>query len=269
MDVNPSENINKPDQPPQQDISPVKKMKIMTAEKTKKESQYWIDHFKFKQSLINQLELLKNEKPEKFEKISKISTFSKEQDILCDNLYKLKKITNYSQLKLGKNFNQMKIIESKEEEQKKQLNEIFEKNLEIIKNIEKTSEQIDAQRQILDTYEEKIEIMKKYISKVRKENCINIDNLCNKYSEEDKEFKKINKLYNFLSNITKYRVLNIENDKNEPQSQLVRGYLLNQQNGNILSYNVTMKNNESLENKAMKVFNFWKTLIDFNKKDSN
>ena len=268
MDVNPSENNNQVDKS-QNDISPVTKMKIMTAEKTKKESQYWIDHFKFKQNLINQLELLKNEKPEKFEKMSQISTFSKDQDILCDNLYKLNTITNFSQLKLGKNLNQMKIIENKEEAQKKQLNEIFEKNIEIIKNIEQTSDQIEAQKQILDSYVENIDILKNKISTIRKENCLNIDNLCNKYSQEDKEFKKINKYYNLFCNITKYRVLSIDNDENDPQTQIVKGYLLNPQNGRILSYNFKMKNNESLENKAMKVFNFWKTFIDFNKKESN
>ena len=32
-----------------------------------------------------------------------------------------------------------------------------------------------------------------------------------------------------------------------------------------MSYNMKMKKNESIENKAMKVFNFWKTFIEFNK----
>ena len=164
MDVNPSESNNQLDRQ-QNHISPVTKMKIMTAEKIKKESQYWLEHFKFKKSLINQLELLKNEKPEKYEKISQISNFSKDQDILCDNLYKLNTITNFSQLKLGNNMNQMKIIENKEEVQKKQLNEILEKNLDTIKNIEQTSDQIEAQKQILDAYVENIEILKKSIYK--------------------------------------------------------------------------------------------------------
>ncbi len=109
--------------------------------------------------------------------------------------------------------------------------------------------------------------MKNNISETRKENCLNIDNLCNKYSQEDKEFKKITKLYNLLCNITKYRVLNIQKDEFDSQAQIVKGYLLNAKNGNILNYNIKIKNNESVENKAMKVFNFWKTLIDFNNKD--
>lgn len=268
MKINPPES-NQITENPQNEISPVTKMKMMTAEKAKKDSQYWIDHFKYKQGLINQLQLLKNEKPEKFEKISQISTFQKEQDILCDNLFRLNTITNYSQIKLDNNINQMKIVENKEEGQKKQLKEIFQNNIEKIKEIEQKSDQIESQKQILNTYKEKIEIMKNNISKARKENCINIDNLCNEYSEKDKDFKKINKLYNLFSNITKYRILDIEKDENDPQSQLIRGYFLNPQNGDILNYNFTMNNNESLENKAMKVYSFWKTIIDFNKKDDN
>jgi hypothetical protein len=251
----------------QNQISPISKMKIINAEKLKRESQYWIDHFKYKQSLINQLEIIKNEKPEKNQKITQISSFSNEQEILCDNLYKLNQITNFSQLKLGKNYDKMKIIENNEETQKKKLNEIFEKNLEKIKDIEKTSEEIDVQRQLLNSWYENVEKMKTNISAVRKEDCINIDSLCNKYIQEDKEFKKITKLYNLLCNITKYRVLNIQNDENNSKAQIVKGYLLNAKNGNILSYNITIKNNESVENKAIKVFNFWKTLIDFNKND--
>ena len=61
----------------------------------------------------------------------------------------MNKITNYSQLKLGKNINEMKIIESNEETQKRKLKDIFEKNLETIKNIEKTSEEIDVQNKLL------------------------------------------------------------------------------------------------------------------------
>lgn len=248
-------------------ISPISKMKIINAEKTKRESQYWIDHFKYKQNLLTQLEILKNEKPEKNQKTSEITSFSKEQEILCDNLYKLNQITNFSQLKLGKNFNKMKIIENNEETQKKKLNEIFDKNLEKIRDIEKTSEEIEVQKQLLNSWYENVEKMKNNISSVRKENCINIDSLCNKYAQEDKEFKKITKLYNLLCNITKYRVLNIQKDEFDSQAQIVKGYLLNAKNGNILNYNIKIKNNESVESKAMKVFNFWKTLIDFNNKE--
>jgi hypothetical protein len=251
----------------QNDISPVTKMKVNLAEKTKIDSQYWIDHFKYKQSLINQLEILKNEKPEKSIKTSQISSFTREQEILCDNLYKLNQITNYSQLKLGKNFNKMKTIENNEEILKKKLNEIFENNLEKIRTIEKTKGDIDIQKNLLNSWFEIIEKMKNDISSTRRENCINIDVLCNQYSQNDKEFKKITKLYNLMCNITKYRILNIQNDENDQQTQVAKGYLLNSKNGNILSYNIKI-NNESVENKAIKVFNFWKTLIELNKKDT-
>lgn len=262
MDKEQSENTNF-----QSDISPVTKMKVKTAEKNKIDSQYWIDHFKYKQNLINQLELLKNEKPEKSIKTSQISSFTREQEILCDNLYKLNQITNYSQLKLGKNFNKMKMIENNEEILKKKLNEIFENNLEKIRNIEKTKEDIDIQKNLLNSWLENVEKMKNDITSTRKENCINIDALCNQYAQTDKEFKKIAKLYNLLCNITKYRILNIQNDENDQQTQVAKGYLLNAKNGNILSYNIKM-NNESVENKALKVFNFWKTLIELNKKET-
>jgi hypothetical protein len=251
----------------QNEISPVTKMKVKAAEKTKIDSQYWIEHFKYKQNLINQLELLKNEKPEKSIKTSQISSFTREQEILCDNLYKLNQITNYSQLKLGKNFNKMKTIENNEEILKKKLNEIFENNLEKIRTIEKTKGDIDIQKNLLNSWFEIIEKMKNDISSTRRENCINIDVLCNQYSQNDKEFKKITKLYNLLCNITKYRILNIQNDENDQQTQVAKGYLLNSKNGNILSYNIKI-NNESVENKAIKVFNFWKTLIELNKKDT-
>lgn len=265
MEINQSDINNNINNNPKIGISPVTKMKIITAEKTKKESQYWLDNYKFKQNLLKQLELLKNEKPEKIEKISQISTFSTEQEILCDNLFKLNKLTNFSQIKLGKNLNQMKEKENNEEVQKKKLKDVFEKNLETIKNIEKNSEEISAQNGIFNTYNEYIENYKTKISDIRKENFIKIDSLCNQYSQDNKEFKKISKLYNLLCNITKYRVFNIVNDENDPQTQLVKGYLLNAKNGNIMSYNMKMKNNESIENKAMKVFNFWKTFIEFNK----
>lgn len=251
----------------QSDISPVTKMKVKTAEKTKIDSQYWIEHFKYKQSLMNQLELLRNEKPEKSIKASQISSFSREQEILCDNLYKLNQITNYSQLKLGKNFNKMKLIENNEEVLKKKLNEIFENNLEKIRTIEKTKEDIDIQKNLLNSWLENVEKMKNDISSTRRENCINIDALCNQYSQNDKEFKKITKLYNLLCNITKYRILNIQKDENGPNTQVANGYLLNSKNGNILSYNIKI-NNESVEHKALKVFNFWKTLIELNKKEA-
>ena len=58
MKINPPES-NQITENPQNEISPVTKMKMMTAEKAKKDSQYWIDHFKYKQGLINQLQLLK------------------------------------------------------------------------------------------------------------------------------------------------------------------------------------------------------------------
>ena len=74
-------------------------------------------------------------------------------------------------------------------------------------------------------------------------------------------------MYNLMCNITKYRILNIEKNENQ-DNQLVKGYLLNATNGNILNYNIKMKQNESVENKASKVFNFWKTFINFNKNDS-
>ena len=271
MELNPSNNINNNAIPNNQQSSdsPVTKMKIMTAEKAKKDSQYWIDHFKFKQNLLNQLELLKNEKPEKMAKLSQISTFSKEQELLCDNLYKMNIITKFSQLKLGNNYNKMKVIENNEEIQKKKMKEIFEKNLDKIRNIEKTSEDIAIQREIIKKYNQQMEILKSDISTIRKENCLQIDNLCNNYSQNNKEFKKLSKLYNLYSNILKYRVFDIKNDENDPESKNVKGYLLNARNGNILSYNTSIKSSESVENKAMKVFNFWKTLVEFNKNTKN
>ena len=271
MELNPSININNNFilNNQQSSDSPVTKMKIMTAEKAKKDSQYWIDHFKFKQNLLNQLELLKNEKPEKMAKLSQISTFSKEQELLCDNLYKMNIITKFSQLKLGNNYNKMKVIENNEEIQKKKMKEIFEKNLDKIRNIEKTSEDIAIQREIIKKYNQQMEILKSDISTIRKENCLQIDNLCNNYSQNNKEFKKLSKLYNLYSNILKYRVFDIKNDENDPESKNVKGYLLNPQNGNILSYNTSIKSSESVENKAMKVFNFWKTLVEFNKNNKN
>lgn len=269
MDLNPSNNNNNIPNIQQSNNSPVTKMKIMTAEKAKKDSQYWIEHFKFKQNLLNQLELLKNEKPEKMAKISQISTFSKEQELLCDNLYKMNIITNYSQIKLGKNYSKMKVIENNEEIQKKKMKEIFEKNLDKIRNIEKTSEDIAIQRELFKKYNENMEKLKSNISTIRKENCLNIDNLFNKYSQNNKEFKKLSKLYNLFSNILKYRVFDIQNDENDPQTKKVKGYLLNAQNGDIMSYNMSIKNNDSVESKAMKVFNFWKTLVDFNKNNKS
>lgn len=264
MDIEPSENNNVSNNQ-KKHISPVTKMKIMTAEKLKKESEYWIEHYKFKQNLKNQLELLKNEKPEKLEKLTKISTFSNEQDLMCDNLFKMKKITNYTKIKLGNNYNQIKLYENNEEVQKKKLKEIFENNLEKIRNIEKTSEDIAIQRELFNTWNENLGKMKNNILTSRKEKCLNIDNICNKYSQDNKEYKKISKIYNLLINITKYRVITIQKDENEPQSKIYKGYLLNAKNGNILNYNMKIKGNESMENKAMRVFNFWKTIIEFNK----
>ena len=181
----------------------------------------------------------------------------------------MKIITNYSQTKLGNNYSKMKVIENNEEIQKKKMKEIFEKNLDKIRNIEKKSGDIAIQRELFKKYNENIEELKRQIFTIRKENCLNIDNLCNKYSQNNKEFKKLSKLYNLFSNILKYRVFDVQNDENDPQTKNVKGYLLNAQNGNILSYNTTIKNNESIENKAMKVFNFWKTLVDFNKNTKN
>ena len=160
MDLNPSNNNNDIPNNQHKDISPVTKMKIITAEKAKKESQYWIDHFKFKQNLLNQLELLKNEKPEKMAKIAQLASFTKEQELLCDNLYKMNIITNYSQTKLGNNYNKMKVIENNEEIQKKKMKEIFEKNLDKIRNIEKTSEDIAIQRELFKKYNEHMEKLK-------------------------------------------------------------------------------------------------------------
>ena len=265
MDINLNEN-NPKISSKQNDVSPISKMKIIAADKIKKESQYWIEHFKYKQNLINQLEMLKNEKPEKSLKSSQISQFQKEQEILCDNLFKLNQITKYSQLKLGTNFDKMKKIESNEEAQKQKLKIIFEKNVEKIKEIEKTQEDINIQKQLLNSWYDNVEKMKNDITNIRKENSNTIDNLCAQYSLEDKEFKNRTKMYNLLCNITKYRMLNIENDEKQ-ESQMVKGYLLNATNGNILNYNIKMKQNESVENKASKVFNFWKTFVNFNNKD--
>ena len=75
-------------------------------------------------------------------------------------------------------------------------------------------------------------------------------------------------MYNLLSNITKYKMFDIEKEENQ-DSQEVKGYLLNATNGNILNYNIQMKQNESVENKASKLFNFWKTFVNFNENNSN
>ena len=267
MDKNQNENQSKISSNPN-DVSPISKMKIIAANKSKQESQYWIEHFKYKQNLLNQLEILKNEKPEKSTKSSQISQFSKEQEILCDNLYKLDYITKYSQIKLGNNLNKMKKIESSEEIQKQKLKEIYEKNIEKIKEIQKIQEDINVQKQLLNSWNENVEIMKNNISNTRKENTNIIDNLCGQYSFEDKELKNITKMYNLLSNITGYKVINIKEEENK-EAQEVKGYLLNNKNGDIMDYNITMKKNESVENKASKVFNFWKTFVNFNENNSN
>ena len=267
MDKNQNENQSKISSNPN-DVSPISKMKIIAANKSKQESQYWIEHFKYKQNLLNQLEILKNEKPEKSTKSSQISQFSKEQEILCDNLYKLDYITKYSQIKLGNNLNKMKKIESSEEIQKQKLKEIYEKNIEKIKEIQKIQEDINVQKQLLNSWNENVEKMKNNISNTRKENNNIIDNLCGQYSFEDKEFKNITKMYNLLSNITGYKVINIKEEENK-EAQEVKGYLLNNKNGDIMDYNIKMKKNESVENKASKVFNFWKTFVNFNENNSN
>ena len=243
-------------------VSPISKMKIITVERAKLQSKYWIEHFKYKQNLINQLSLIKNEKDEKTKKISEISSFSQEQEVLCDNLYKMRRIINFSRVKLEKNSNEMKSSESVEETRKKKLKEIFEKNLENIRNIEKKSEEIQEQTLLLNLWREYIEKMKNEITSRRKENFISIDNLIDKYSEDNNKLKKIIGVYYLLLNITKYRILNIENNK-------IIGYLLNAKNGNILNYNIKIKENESAESKATEVFNFWKALIDLNKTESN
>ena len=56
MDKNTSENLQKIS-PIQTDVSPISKMKIIAADRTRKESQYWIEHFKYEQDLKNQLEI--------------------------------------------------------------------------------------------------------------------------------------------------------------------------------------------------------------------
>ena len=267
MDINQNENQSKISSNPN-DVSPISKMKIIAANKSKQESQYWIEHFKYKQNLLNQLDLLKNEKPEKSTKSSQISQFSKEQEILCDNLYKLNYITKFSQIKLGNNLDKMKKIESSEEIQKQKLKEIYEKNLEKIKEIQKYQEDINIQKQLLNTWYENVEKMKNDISNARKESSNTIDNLCGQYSFEDKEYKNITRMYNLLSNITEYKITDIKKDENE-DTQEVRGRFLNNINGDIMSYNIKMKKNESVENKATKVFNFWKTFVNFNKNNSN
>lgn len=265
--MNENENITKIYNQ-QSDISPISKMRIITADKTKRESQYWIEHFKYKQNLLNQLDMIKNENPDKKEKTLAISQFNKEQEILSDNLYKLKQITKYSQIKLGNNFNKMKKIENNEETQKQKLKEIYENNLEKIKNIEKIQENINIQKQLLTSWYENVDKMKNEISNIKKENGTNIDNLVTKYSEEDKEFKKNIKIYNCWCNIIKYKIIDIENNENK-NTQEIKGYLLNAVNGNILNYNIPIKSNESVENKAIRVLNFWKNLINFNKSESN
>ena len=266
MDKNQEENQSKSSLNPN-DVSPISKMKIIIANKSKQETQYWIEHFKYKQNLINQLEMLKNEKQEKSTKSSQISQFSKAQEILCDNLYKLNYISKYSQVKLGNNFNQMKKIESNEEVQKQKLKLIFEQNIEKIKEIEKIQENINIQKQLLNSWYENVEKMKNDINNSRKENATTIDNLCNQYSLEDKEFKNVTKMYNLLSNITKYKMFDIEKEENQ-DSQEVKGYLLNPHNGNVLNYNIKVKKNESVENKASKILNFWKTYVNFNQNGS-
>ena len=259
MEIN---SLNKSNEFIKNDISPISKMKLRTAEKTKEQSKYWIDHFKFKQKLINQLNIIKYDNSEKYKNLSNIN-FSKESEILCDNLYKLTRLTNYSQIKLDNNLNKMKMKESNEEIQKQEIMKIFEKNLETIKNIENTSEEINIQKELLNSWQNTIENMKKFISELRNENCLNIDNFCKQYSQDSKELKKISKIYNLLCNITKYRIFEIS-DMSEQQIKIVRGYLLNIRNGDILKYDISFKNDESVENKAMKVFQFWKTYLDFN-----
>ena len=162
----------------------------------------------------------------------------------------------------------MKKIESSEEIQKQKLKEIYEKNIEKIKEIQKIQEDINVQKQLLNSWNENVEKMKNNISNTKKENTNIIDNLFGQYSFEDKEFKNITKMYNLLSNITGYKVINIKEEENK-EAQEVKGYLLNNKNGDIMDYNIKMKKNESVENKASKVFNFWKTFVNFNENNSS
>ena len=154
-----------------------------------------------------------------------------------------------------------------EEFQKNRFFKIFNNVGEIMKEIEKIQENINIQKQLLNSWYENVEKMKNDINNSRKENATTIDNLCNQYSLEDKEFKNVTKMYNLLSNITKYKMFDIEKEENQ-DSQEVKGYLLNPQNGNVLNYNIKVKINESVENKASKIFNFWKTYVNFNQNGS-
>ena len=45
------------------------------------------------------------------------------------------------------------------------------------------------------------------------------------------------KLYNFMCNIIKYKIINIQNDENK-NTKNINGYLLNAVNENIMNYNI-------------------------------
>lgn len=257
-------NNNKSNIEATENLSSDQKMELDTIHKSKVFSDYWIEHYKFMQKLKNQFGVIKMISKEKKNLIQNICIFDKETELINDNLYLLSSINNQSELELDNNTDELKQIQKKEEEKTKKVKEDFKNITDNYKKINIKNNEIEAQKKLLTSWYQNIEGIKNEVDSQRDENSNSIDSISENFSKGDNKYKNLEKTYKLISNILKYRIENVEDDKKDSYSKIIKGYFLNSKKECILNYNIKIKNNDSLENKANDIFNFWESYLNFN-----
>lgn len=247
-----------------ENISPITKRRI-SAEESKENAEFWIEFYKFKQNLISKLQDLKEE-TENDKKIQEISNFKREEELLCDNLYKMKQILSISQTKLETNYDKIENKNKEDEIYKTQIKDIYSKNLEKFRNITKRMDNIDVQ--------EKCKLSFVYGREKANEKILNFSNLITsdidanikKLYLDEKYRQKILMTGRFFIRIFKFRIIDFFQDKKDKNLNVIRGYFYDKDIQIPLKYDIKFRNNEDVEISSARALDFWETLVKYYEK---
>ena len=242
-------------------ISPITKSRI-SAEQSKENAEFWIEFYKFKQNLISKLQDL-NEETENDKKIQEITNFKREEDLLCDNLYKMKQILSISQTKMETNLDKMENKNKEDEIYKIQIKDIYSKNLEKFKNITKRMDNINVQEKCKLSFISGREKANEKIINLSNIITSDIDSNIKKLYLDERYRQKILKTGRFFIRILKFRIIDFFQDKRDKNLNIIRGYFFDKNIQIILKYDIKFRNNEDVENSSARALEFWETLIKF------
>lgn len=240
-------------------LSPIQKLKIETAHKSKQLAEFWIDHYKYMQNLKAQMENFNKKYNEKKEAVKKIASFENGEKELRGILYKICSKHNESEAKLENYKEKVIAFKQKVENNKEKLNEEFQEIKMKYEEIENKKKEVENQKKILSSLYENIENLKKEVNLLKNESSIEIENLSQNIIQENIKKKELIKEINLLSNITNLKIIKID-DENKVLEPKIQGHAINPKDERIMNYSIKIGFNV---NKVNEVKKFWKNLNEF------